>query len=391
MLTTRVEDREFEWPLEYIIFGSPSSIDFDLMIKVPMELVNLAPGAHVFTQLCQRLDKYMESILWIGDKPHKPINSSVGYWDEGKLVWSQKGSSPAEVNNGIIATFNYHLYYQMFDVCPLVCVQERNVWDKLLTTVRDLVCKLSNCFIEFDSVEDEVEWIASVAHYILNIPEVRLRPRSFVHAFLSGYYIPPEILARLPYRDLILDIERERTKKLRRLAILNQIYDNPDNIDLIRQVIRLNRIHHMHLKKIMSAIQTNGDVELATDLMKATRSGLITLNRFIDQSRKIKEIGPRLDIMRIIDFTRVRIENDSSDKYKIIVFKICQSLELIKGREVFSKEDLIKLYPAMIPFLMRLPIYNDDLENLNRLVQNFINVVINYPGYNRDLVEIMRV
>lgn len=391
MLRTEVAGRVFEYELEYIVFGSPSSIDFDLMIKVPMGLVNAAPGAHIFTQLCQSLDKYMEAILWVGLNPHKPINSSVGYWENGELLWSQKGSSPAEVNNGIIATFNSHLRYQMFDVCPLVRIQPRNVWDKLLTTVRDLICKLSNCYINFDSVEDEVEWIASIAHYILNIPEVRLRPRSFIHSFLSGYYIPPEILARLPSRDLISDIERERTKKLRRLAVLNKIYDNPDNIGLIREVIRLNRLHHMHLETIMAAIQANADVELEAELMKATRSGLITLNRFIDQSRKIREIGPRLDIMRIIDFTRVGIENDASDKYKTIVFKICQSLELINGREVFSKEDLIELYPAMAPFLKRLPIYDDDLENLNQLVQHFIDVVINYPGYNRDLIEIMRV
>lgn len=391
MLRARVGEREFEWPLEYIVFGSPSSIDFDLMIKVPMELVNSAPGAHTFTQLCQVLDKYMEAILWVGLNPHKPINSSVGYWEDGELLWSQKGSSPAEVNNGIIATFNSHLQYQMFDVCPLVRIQPRNVWDKLLTTVRDLICKLSNCYIDFDSIEDEVEWIASVAHYILNIPEVRLRPRSFIHSFLSGYYIPPEILVRLPNRDLVSDMERTQPKKLLRLKTLNQIYDSPDNIDLIREVIRLNRVHYAHLENIVDVVQANGDVELAADLTKATRSGLITLNRFIDQSRKIREIGPRLDIMRIIDFTRVGIENDVADKYKTIVFKICQSLELIKGREIFSKEDLIKLYPAMTPFLKRLPIADDDLENLNQLVQHFIDVVINYPGYNRDLLEIMRV
>lgn len=391
LLSTVVGKRVFEYPLEYIIFGSISSVDYDLIIKVPVELVEAADGAHVFMQMCLVIDKYMESILYVGNNPHKPINSSLGYWENGQMLWCQKGSSTAEVNNGIIATFDNHLSFQMFPSCPLIHVQERNVWDKLLTTTRDTLCKLNHCSIEFQSLDEEVEWIASLAHYILNIPEVRSRPISFVHGFLSGYHIPSDLFSQLPHRHLITEIEVTSLKKKARLKELERIYLDPTNKTFILDIIRQNRIHRDHIDFIVSQLlkEQANNVDLINGLKEATKSGLVTLRRLIHQSRKIRELGPRLDILRIIDFARVKVI-EPDEKYKTIVFKVCQALQLVKGREVFSKEELIDLYPTMRPFLTRRPPSHDDLKNLNALIQNFVEVVMSYPDYQRDLVEIMR-
>lgn len=59
----------------------------------------------------------------------------------------------------------------------------------------------------------------------------------------------------------------------------------------------------------------------------------------------------RLDLFKTLDVEKC--ENFDEDKYKILAFQYILLLGLMKGVEVYTKQDAVKMYPKMKPFLYR--------------------------------------
>lgn len=380
----RVNSIDLEFPLEWIIFGSKTSTDCDIIIRVPIEFVNLNLKTHVFNDMCMVFDKILGEIIGT----NKEINSSLGYWDEKELLWAQKGSNTSEVNNSLISTFNNHK--QMYDVCPIKIIQKRDVWDKICTTVRDILCKMNKTKF----INDDTELTISFVEKILEIPEVRNLGNSFIHSFLRGYSVSKELSEEIGENigidmgDIIGSSENKRSN----LKTLNSVLLD---ISKVRTVIEKNKRDEEKIRTVCENLR--GDLEklekLRGDLEKETETDLIRLNRLVRQLRRRQELGVRLDVLYILDWTKVQYfmnEKDRSDRYKDIAFKLCQCRALLDGIELFDKEELCKTYPNMSPFLRRENITEHDLQFLTLTIREFIDRVREYDGYDRNIREIMR-
>lgn len=98
-----------------IIHGSENSLDIDAYIIIPKEIS--------FKEAKAMCDS------------HKEINANLLVIEEGKVVWSYKGTID-ECNNSILAT--YHLHEQNY-ACPIVEPVERDYGLKMLRTIRGLL------------------------------------------------------------------------------------------------------------------------------------------------------------------------------------------------------------------------------------------------------------
>ena len=188
----RIENGNEKIKLEVIVFGSVSSQDYDLIVNVRKDQTN--EKVHTYNLWCQELDRELAKIF-----TDKPVNSSLGCWEDGVLLWSQKGSDTAEVNNGIIRTF--HLHKQMFQVCPLRFMQPRNLMDKILTTTRDVLCKCNKSIL----LGDMTDFICRA----LAIPEIRSQGEHLVYTLLKGYFVSKNLCKKSQVCKICAQTKRE--------------------------------------------------------------------------------------------------------------------------------------------------------------------------------------
>lgn len=349
--------------LEVIVFGSVSSQDYDLIVNVPIT----GEQVHTYNLWCQDLDRELAK-----NYTDKPVNSSLGYWNEdGVLLWSQKGSDVAEVNNGIIRTF--HLHKQMFAECPLRHMQPRNLMDKILTTTRDVLCKCNKSIL----IGDMTDFICSA----LAIPEIVAQGEHIVYTLLKGYFVSKNLCKKIPsLQNLCADKKRKQNQ----IAMYKAIYAAQDKTDLVRNLLLQNQKDKQQIEIVLNSVTE----ELRDELQNETEWHEIKLNRLVRQLRKIRALGPRLDVLELLDFTKVRLAN-AEDKYKNIVFKVCQTIELANNNEVYTKEEIANLYPDMYNFIYRQPITDRNLHDLQNLIRNFIFLARTHPDYSRQLLEIL--
>jgi len=88
--------------LFYIVFGSLSSTDLDVVVWIPLELTR---HTYMHRPLCLELDK----IIYKKDQT-KTVNSCLAYWDlnfPNKLLWCQVGTL-AQAWNSYLTTENFH-------------------------------------------------------------------------------------------------------------------------------------------------------------------------------------------------------------------------------------------------------------------------------------------
>jgi len=54
-----------------------------------------------------------------------------------------------------------------------------------------------------------------------------------------------------------------------------------------------------------------------------------------------------------LNFSSIEIKNSQEDLYKIIAFQIGQSLALLEGKELYTKQELTEEYPKLSPYINR--------------------------------------
>lgn len=55
-----------------------------------------------------------------------------------------------------------------------------------------------------------------------------------------------------------------------------------------------------------------------------------------------------------LDFSSIKIKNSQEDIYKIIAFQIGQSLALLEGKEIYTKQELTEEFPKLSPYMNRI-------------------------------------
>lgn len=391
--------RQFRFPLEYIIFGSKTSLDCDLIIQVPVEFTELNFNTDVFNIMCEIFDKLLGPIIGTT----KVINSSLGYWNNGCIMWAQKGSETSEVNNGIMSTFHNHLDLQMFTDCPIYQHLERDLVHKINTTIRDILCKMNKT--RYNGNDDEILNLScNLVIGILHIPEIQCYDngtlKSFLFALLQGICIPTK-LATILYNSIDTSLHQHissletspKNKNLKKkpIELLVSAISKKDDAkisEIVHQIFIDNNSDARILSEIISQSLIPNDAR--NELERIYEIGVIRLNRLIRNVRRIQFLGVRIDILRLLDFSKIIYVIDPSDRYKDITFKVGQCMALINGIELYDKDEIAKRYPELSVFLWRKKPSIDDLNGLNTIVTSFLDMIINHHVYSRYLCEDLR-
>jgi hypothetical protein len=153
--------------LGYIVFGSKTSTDYDVLVWVSNEFIGLNLESHILIDICKLFEQCL--IPFIGSD--KPINASLAHWENGQVTWDHKGTDDAETNNSLMDTFANHLDKQMYKECSITKRLPRDVWKKIIGSIRDLICNLHKVY--YHNEDKYFELMTEMALTILSIPELQ--------------------------------------------------------------------------------------------------------------------------------------------------------------------------------------------------------------------------
>ena len=141
------------------------------------------------------------------------------------------------------------------------------------------------------------------------------------------------------------------------------------------------RTYKLHKQYYPCIVEYEVDRCVATKIQRAVRVILSFLSRTeyrteIKAALKSKNLTERLATLLKIDFTDIKYGSKNGsfeDINKQIAFQIAQTLELIKGNEIYTKGEASYLYPELYPFFKR-EIEDTKILNLykNKLVSRCI-------------------
>lgn len=140
------------------------------------------------------------------------------------------------------------------------------------------------------------------------------------------------------------------------------IIEHPVKRDITAKVVRAIRIILSNISRSHYRVQ----------IKKAL------ISPFVDRINVLKNID-----CSTIDFSTLRHSMTREDILKVMAFQIGQTLALIKGKELYTKSEVAKMYPSLKQFLYRDK--NSNLNDLNKALNEFLDCVvmtITYDGYN---------
>ncbi|ARF09483.1 hypothetical protein Indivirus_1_106 [Indivirus ILV1] len=357
----------FVLPLTWIIFGSATSIDCDVIIFISEAVVENI-SANDCKKICFELDKLLGPIIGTSKK----VNSSLGCWVDGQLVWCQKGSTLNEVNNSIIATFANHT--QMYSVCPINRFLSRDILAKVQSAIRATLNKLSASITK--SCDDllpiiigalcipEVRDLASknlkeildtifrgvtfdkpvcaricitvpdASNHIANLEKSLTRRNKKVKEILANISngLPTDILVRE-----ILDLNTDEIVSANAIVALLEKYlavapdDNESQIDQVEQKEQKDQKDQkdQKKKKAVTRLTKTELPDFVAALKKKIDSDTIALHRVISKVTGVNQIGVRMDMIRMINFHRIILTEEPFDRMKEAAFQLGQLAGLL--------------------------------------------------------------
>jgi hypothetical protein len=137
-----------------------------------------------------------------------------------------------------------------------------------------------------------------------------------------------------------------------------QFFPNPIKFPVVRDV------DEKILRVARFILTFYSRTNLRTEIKSALKGDLI---------EKIKVLK-KINFIEMIDFPGKKEKTE--DIYKVIAFQFGQVFSLIDGNEIdsYSKNGIIKNYPDLLNFLKRQTISNNDLFNLNKYLNRFIQL-----------------
>ena len=368
---------ELKWPLEYIIFGSKSSIDYDVIINIPIKLTEL--NYHNFLIMNEKIDKILYSILCkefdMCYNIIKPINSCLGHWSNNNnnnnntLLWSQKGTI-AETNNAIIKTFDNYKNQQMYVECPiknLVIRDNKNKQSKLMAASRMIIGIFTN-------VETDDNYIYEIMNKIISIPELFLLNKNDKNRFMSTLFKIYNISTsnyKIISSKINIDIEYNKLLTLRNK--LNIMLKTNINIENYKKLYKESEEAINNITNVINNTKQLFDADFLILLNENIIGSKLSLRCIVRSVLNIKYACFKSEFIKKLDMNKITICNEKYDKLKKISFQLGQSLLLYRDIEVFEKETIALYYPDLEPILFRKSI--DNYDYLNNLLYEFANLI----------------
>jgi hypothetical protein len=131
----------------------------------------------------------------------------------------------------------------------------------------------------------------------------------------------------------------------------------------------------------LDLVRTKRDVNLKITRTLRVVISVMTRSNFraeTKKSLKSKDLIQRLDVLKNIKFEELELYHKKitlTNCFKLIAFQLGQTLGLIEGVEVYSKEGVWKLYPHLSKMLMRQDLDPEDIVSLTEFKNIFVNEV----------------
>lgn len=93
---------------------------------------------------------------------------------------------------------------------------------------------------------------------------------------------------------------------------------------------------------------------------------------------KMRTVEARLSFLEALDLTKIDFSNDPrksnrEDRLKHISFQMGQTMALLLGSELYDKHQVGKMFPELMPYIMRTP--NTNINNLQSFKNKFTNAI----------------
>lgn len=395
ILTYTSQTDILSWALEYILFGSRSSIDYDVIVNVHPEMITLQP--HKLLLICDELNKILIQNTSLSNKP---INTCLGYWkDEDphlqsnvgshkyKLLWSQKGTI-AETNNSIIMTFKHHP--QIFESCPLTQLMLRDRKDvqlKIMAAIRMITSVFTSATTDYHITCNILNKIANVKEVeILDIPT-----RDRMLLILIKVYD----LKTATYNKIKIILNENNVATLELESEMKNLILIRKKIVALRKKFNIDQYKCLYeesaksINIIKCIVDNNKDIldktliEIFNDEMDGCT---LTLRGVSRAALNAKYVCFQTDFLKCIDFMKIDLHNNAADKLKKIAFQIGQTCALLNGSELYEKESIAETYSVLSNVLFRKKLTDDDLNGLTNMLYQFVNDV--YIFIERDFIEL---
>lgn len=383
ILTYITQSETVSWPLEYILFGSKSSTDYDVIVNTPSNIIILHP--HQLLLICDKINNILaqQNIFSF----NKSINTCLGYWQNGKLLWSQKGTI-AETNNAIINTFKHH--HQLFELCPLTNLMIREKKDiqlKIMAALRMITGVFTSATTDYNDTFDILNMIVNVKEVSLLIGPNRDR---FMITLIKVYDLKSttynKIINSLNNTDI--DVENIDSEMKKLISIRKKMVN-------LRKEFKINIYKQLYeeSEKSINIIKwnvKNNKKNLDEDLIKIFNDEIngctLTLRGITRAVLNAKYVCFQSDFLKFIDFTKIDLHNAVEDKLKKIAFQIGQTYGLLSGTELYEKETIAETYPVLSNVLFRKKLTNDDLKRLTDMKNKFVDSI--YSFIERTFIEL---
>lgn len=388
-LTGCCAGRIWQSKLKYLRFGSADSKDVDVVVKVPAWFTNETVSVHDMNFFCQMLDTVLLDVF---DVTNMPINSCLARWEKGKIVWCQKGTE-ADLNNCLMQTFSKHK--QMYDKCPIFCRMEIDPITKLVSTVRETLCKMTKCVY----IKDEKSLLLFHLQSVFSIPEIEQKSEAELRTFCLNVF-PNMLMPKSLYQECLEKIEGASSWE----KYLASKKKSSDYLKKMDDIVKAVKTKDEQKRNDLFVIQIDQNIQFTDDMvsvLKQTvpfekldvfiRGNVLCLNRLLRHVRGHNHLGIRTDFLKTITFSEIQLRSDdtvsSEDTWKDIAFKWGQCKAFAEGKEVFEKSTNAEYNPEISNFLLRKPLSKGDFDALNRLCLEVLNILEKHPSYRRDLQE----
>jgi len=368
--------------LVYIVFGSPSSTDLDVVVWIPENLIRYQRMHKI---ICQRLDKILPQIVKSDKVVDKVANTCLAHWDldlANILLWCQKGSL-AESWNAYIMTQDFHIQnYNKTKINTLMPRTKEDITFNILSATRRILACLTHAVFISDP-EINMKKLLSATMQLPQIKELKEERARFIANIFKIWDVQSTNFPMIGNK--LTEIQKKYRREFSKIVKLLS-KDETTNDDVLNQYWILYEESSKFVAGVRNTFQLN--------CMHNVESCQFRIESIVSAIHKMKFIGLQTSFFELIDFTNIElIDKDDPlkqqvdfDNWKTIAFQLGQKFILIRDKEVFTKEDISHYLPQLEPFLFRKPTDKEQRNQLQKLLLLYNNEI--YKFVNVDMTEI---
>lgn len=365
---------------QFNIFGSSNSLDVDMVVPVPPTWMD--EKKHTGLLYCNKLKEQIQQMH--PTMANKDLDVNIVVVQDGVIVWCLKGSSD-ETNNAVFYTYKFHTQEHS---CLVARPIARNVQAKIERTCRTIT-----------------SFFKRSAHRAQCAKALKSQDVSTQLSFLQGLNFA-KVCWQISTKDLC--VQYANRKKCTYCTHCTQCNAQCTLFALMCNHIHMSVEQHHKLfgllfdKRVLpqSFQQVYRDQIVDNPLPFDKFITIVETYDLLEDKRFYRLGNQNYHHIQVADFFNLihpssqgpehnytliqkhiinpLLRNDFIEGLKRIAFQGAQLAALLKGKQVYSKDDAARLYPQLVPFLYRKMASDDDLHALTMFMHVLIINVWNF-------------